>query len=272
MIVRQDQIAHHGGLVRIAREAHLERDLRERLGGLRARRHREERIGAAHEGDGHLPRAHALERFLHLGVAGEAVEARDRLRRQHGGAHVAELLVERVHREREVRRVSTVPAGHDQARLRLGDLLLQLLDLRDRHPARLRGGRGRHRAGQRLRDRDAGARLAGEPLVGVEAGERAARADVPEARRAVELGARVGEVELLRDRRAPLVEEVRVERHDQLRRAEVERRPGDAVRLQIRGDRTEVGDRGPRSDARACRSRRATSRGTRGRNRPRAGR
>ncbi len=45
--------------------------------------------------------------------------------------------------------------------------------------------------------------LAGDPLVGVESGERTARADVDEARRVGELGARVGEVELLRDTLAP---------------------------------------------------------------------
>ena len=115
-------------------------------------------------------------------------------------------LVERRHGERELERVVAAHAGERRApastpRLRRRAALRALPRRRRR---RSRAWPMLALAGERVRDRELGARLARDPLVGVQAGERAARADVDEARRAVELRARVGEVELLRNGRAPV--------------------------------------------------------------------
>ncbi len=96
-------------------------------------------------------------------------------------------------------------------------------------------------AGESVGDRELGARLARDPLIGVEARERPAGPDIDEARRALELRASIGEVELLRNRRAPVLEEVGTERDDELRVAKGELRPRHAVRATIRLDDGAVG-------------------------------
>src|SRR5262249_2646011 len=93
---------------------------------------------------------------------------------------------------------------------------------------------------ERVRDRELAARLARDPFVGVQTGERATWADVDEPRRAIELRACVGEVELLRDAGAPVVEEVGAERNDELCVLEAQRRPRNAIAAAIRLERGAV--------------------------------
>ena len=131
-------------------------------------------------------------------------------------------------REREHRLVRTERSG-------------KTLELRGRHTRIGCGLLDRSLARERVGDRKLTARLARDPLVGIQAGERTARADVPEARRGIELRARIGEVELLNDARSPTVEEVGAERENELRVLEAGRRPGDTVRTTIGFDRGGIG-------------------------------
>src|SRR5204863_55366 len=79
--VGEDQVAQLGRLVRVHREADLERHLRERLGETRIRRKGVGRIDAAYEGDRHEAGAHALDEVEHVGGACDGVECRRGFRR-----------------------------------------------------------------------------------------------------------------------------------------------------------------------------------------------
>ena len=147
-------------------------------------------------------------------------------------------------------RVRAVAAGEDEARLRRRELLREALDLAGVGAARLRGRGDGHRARERGGDAARRARLARDPLVGVQAGERAARADVQEARRAVDAS---------RARRrsraaaAPAIPTSRGSRRRRRRSASRRRSRATATRRRssaVRRDRAEVGQRSRRSGAR----------------------
>src|SRR6185437_12256214 len=72
-------------------------------------------------------------------------------------------------------------------------------------------------AGERVGTAQLRSRRARQPRVGVQPGERATRADAHEARRTVELRARIGKIELPRYVRAPPFEEGGAERDDEPR-------------------------------------------------------
>ena len=238
VVVGQHQIAELRRLVRIARERDLERHLRDRVGDLGALRAREHGVRAAHEEERHLPRAHFLDRIGELGVGRDPLEARDRLRAEHRAPDVAELLVERVHREAELHAAT----GEQKARPRC-ERRRQRLQRCGRHIRGLRSLGDGARASKRVRDRELGAGLARDPLVRVHPRERAPRTDVDHARRVGALRARIGERQLLRNVRAPRLEEIGAEGDDELRRGEVERRPRHAVALLVRSDHAAVRER-----------------------------
>src|SRR5262249_41209048 len=142
-------------------------------------------------------------------------------------------LIDRSDRERDVERVVATDAREHERGLGRGELGCDALQLR-RIDAGV-GSRLLHAAlsGQRVGDGQLAARLARDPLVGIEAGERTTRANVDEARSAIELGPSVGEVELLWDAGAPALEEVSADRNDELRVLEAVRGPRHAVRAAI---------------------------------------
>ncbi len=241
MKIRDDEIAQLRRLVGLAREAHAIRRLRERLGELRGLRQRVRRIAAAHEHDARLPRAHPLDGGEHMVVGRDSVERRDRFGRLDRRADGAVRGVDRRHRERDVERVGACRAGQRERVLRRRELVGESLQRRGVDTAIGRRLLNACLLGERVGDRQLAARLAGDPLVGVEPGQRTARADVPEARRAGELRARLGEVELLRNVGAPRLEEVGAERDDEARVLEAERGPRHAVGAPVGFDRRAVG-------------------------------
>jgi len=143
--------------------------------------------------------------------AGDALEAGHRLRGADGRANRPVRLVERRHGERDIECVRAPRAGEREQGLGLRDFLLEPLERGRSDTALLRRVRNGRPAGERVGDGELGARLARDPLVGVQAGERTTRSDVDEARRAREFRTRVGKVELLRNRKPPGVEEVGTE-------------------------------------------------------------
>ena len=96
-------------------------------------------------------------------------------------------------------------------------------------------------SGEKVHDRELGTGRAGDPLIRVQPRERAARTDVHEAWRVLELGAGVGKVELLRHRRAPALEKIGADRNNELRVGEAHSRPRDAVGATIGLDRGMIG-------------------------------
>ena len=207
--VGENEIAELRRLVRIHREAHLERHLRERVGKTHGLRKGVRGIHTAHEDGCHLAGPHALDRGEHVRLASHAVEAGHRF----GRAHAAE-------RGRSCRELETVlapPTSEHQRGLRGGEFLREPLQRRGRDTACLRGGVRVSAALEETRDRQLAARLARDPLVGVQTRERAPGTHIDEARCAGQLRACVRKVELLGNRRAPPIEEVGAERDDEPR-------------------------------------------------------
>ena len=110
------EIAQLRRLVGIAREGHLERDLRERVGEVRGLRQRVRRVRAAHERDANLTRAHALDGGEHLIGASRCRRTPVmRLRRLDRDADRAGRLIDRRDGERDVERVVAAHAGERRA-------------------------------------------------------------------------------------------------------------------------------------------------------------
>jgi hypothetical protein len=120
-------------------------------------------------------------------------------------------LVDLSHGECDVERTLAGHAREHERRLRVRELRDETLNRRRRYAAGLGRVIDASLAVQRIRNRQLAAWRAREPLIGVQAGERSARSDVDESRRAGELRARVGEVELLRNTCAPALEKIRAE-------------------------------------------------------------
>ena len=163
---------------------------------------------------------HALDGVAQVVRRADAIEGGERFRRLDRDADVPGGHVERVHGERDIERIrgASRPTARDSASWR--DLPGETLEHGLVHATRGGGAAATSPLPrERVDDRELAARLAGDPLVGVEASERAPRPNVDEPRGIGELRARVSERELLRDGGAPHLEEVRANRDDQLRRA-----------------------------------------------------
>ncbi len=243
VMVGEHEIAKLRRLIRIARKADLERHLFHRGREAEGGRRRKRRVRAAHHEKRHRALPHPVRQIAHIRIGRGMLERRDRLGRLDRLADVAGRLVDRVHRAREIQRMNAASTREHEAGLRVREDRRQPLQHRHIHAARRRGLRHRH-AGRvskapqhRVGNDGAGSHLGGNPLIGIEAGQRTSRTDVDQPRRIAELRSRVRPAELLRHARAPAVEEVRAERDDDTSRREVEARPTDAVALAVRGQR-----------------------------------
>ena len=237
VIVGENQIAQLCGFVGDRRERHLERHLGKGRGEAGRLGHGVGRVGPPHEGERHATGAHLGDDARQIGVRREAVVAGMANGRLDGDTDGSGLLVDLGHHDTTVDgiRGGDTADGHHTV-TGSGDSLRQRFEGRDRHTRGLGGGGHRPGARERRADFHLAAGLGGDPLIGVETGEGAARADVDETRSAFQLGAGVGPVELLRHTVPPAVEEVGPEADDELGGVEVERRPRRAVRLLVRGD------------------------------------
>jgi hypothetical protein len=232
--IRKNEIAELGRLVRVEREAHLERDACERLGKAHLGRHAVGRIRAAHEDNRYRAAAHLFGRAKERIEAGDALERGVGLSGNDRRSDIAERLVERRCRGRDVRGVCVARTGEDHARPGRAKLARELVERLHGRPTRRGCCLCRPLTTQEAQDRELGTRPTGDPPVSIEPSERTARPDVDEAGRAGELGSGVGEIELLWYGRAPAIEEVGAERHDEASRRKIEPRPRRAVRAAIR--------------------------------------
>ena len=224
-MVGQDQVAERRRVVGDAREGDLERHLGQCGGETDGRGRRVRGVRVAHDEQRHIAGRHALGELAHLSVTRDALEREIALGGEDRLPDVPTRLVQLGDGRSELPCVGTVATREDRTRARTADLRGETFD--ELHADTGGFGSGCHGPApeQCIDDRDLGARPRRDPLVGVQAGERTARTHIDEARRALDLAARGGEGELLRDRQSPPVEEVGTERDDERRGTEVDLRP-----------------------------------------------
>ena len=237
VMIGKNQVGELRRFVRIAREADLERHLRHRRGKSCRLWKRECRVGPAHHQQRNAAGVHAFGESAQLRRRRHPIEAEVAFVRLDRDADIPLRLIECVRGERDFQSVSAAAAGENHARLGRGKFAREAIENRCGDTRCLRCLLGRQLATEHAHDRHLAARPAVDPLVSVETGERAARANINESRRSFVIGARIREIELLRHHRAPAVEEVRSDRNDEPSSAEIEAWPRDAVALAVGGDR-----------------------------------
>ena len=242
-MIGKNQIGKLRSFVRIAREAHLERHLRHRGAKSHRLRKRECRIGPAHHQQRDTAGVHALGESAQLRRRRHSIEAQVSFVRLDRDPDIAVRLIESVRGEGDFQSIHSPAPDDHHARCRRGELTAKRIEHRGAHARGLRGRLDRKPACEHAHDRHLAARPAVDPLVGVETGERAARSYINKSRGIVVIGARIGEIELLRHQRAPAVEEIRTNRNHQSGGVEIEPWPGDAVALSVCRDHRVIGAR-----------------------------